>query len=1011
MKKKIVSTFLSAVILGVSVMTPAWECSAEDFLSENDFAEIADYSEETDEEKTENEKSTATEENMEIRIEDSLEAEVELESEFADEILIEEWQSETEENESGEKQEENAWIEDEFVDEDADFELDVEEWALAGEVNADVGIGLCSEVHKESDNRNKQDYSVWSWPVYSYLRPTANGFMRVEYVNQKVLVASYDSNLVLLSEKYISPELPYFGGFYEGSDAYYLVFGQENYQQNDAKEVIRVVKYTKNWERLGCASVLGSNTYQPFEAGSLRMTEAGGYLYIRTSHKMYKSSDGLNHQANMTIEVQESSMKVTDCAYTIMNHSVGYVSHSFNQFILVDDLGKLVALDHGDAYPRSALLGRYVMKADTPFSGDLRGGYASVELLKYYGSIGQNSTGASIGGLEYSSSSYLTAGNSVVQNGSGTVRNVYVTSTPKDNFTAGASRILWMSNYSSGGASTPHLVKLGSDSFLLLWTEKNSGNTNGSICYVFLDGYGNAVSTVYKAEGYLSDCKPIAVNGTAVWYITDSEKLTFYKVLPDGNMKKEVGHRHTYEPKAELAEREMTCGLIEGSVKNVLTTNSDGEIFWSSSNPSVARVDTNGIVTLTGLGECMITASITAGIDYAAKSISYPLHVLDLKKQNIKVQEQYTCTYGDSSFNLDVVVEGGASVTYQSANEKIAKVSADGKVTIGNVGKTEITIRASRIDTYANGQKTVTIEVKPKPIEKCHVIFTKVGNIDCNFKEVDKYLAVVDGSKVLDPVKDMSVYVYSISGWNSLSVAYVSITGYGNYCGGTVTEASPISGTSVLSKASYTSKGVKVTWKKENAAVGYVIYRKVAGESKYKLVKNITKNSTYAWTDTSTLSINKKCTYYVRAYTLNQGKKVYAGISNRLSVDLSSCKVTGRHKYGNWKTVTAATVFKDGSKKRQCSVCKKTENGTIAKLTPTLTLSITGTYSLKLNKTVTTKVSNLAKGDYVVSWASSDKKIAVVTGGKVTGKGVGTAKITVTLKSGKKGSFKVNVKK
>lgn len=76
-----------------------------------------------------------------------------------------------------------------------------------------------------------------------------------------------------------------------------------------------MVKYDKNWKRLGAASLKGANTVIPFDAGSLRCDEYGGYLYIRTCHEMYTSDDGLNHQANMTLAVRQSDMTITDSFY------------------------------------------------------------------------------------------------------------------------------------------------------------------------------------------------------------------------------------------------------------------------------------------------------------------------------------------------------------------------------------------------------------------------------------------------------------------------------------------------------------------------------------------------------------------------------------------------------------------------------------------------------------------------------------------------------------------------
>lgn len=144
----------------------------------------------------------------------------------------------------------------------------------------------------------------------------------------------------------------------------------------------------------------GANTVIPFDAGSLRMTEYMGKLYIRTCHEMYKSSDGLNHQANMTFAVDENNMTVSDSEYKVSNiyDAMAYVSHSFNQFITVDDSGDVVFLDHGDAYPRAFVISKMGKKSGRQ------------NIITFSGETGDNYTGATIGGLEYSGSAYLTAG-------------------------------------------------------------------------------------------------------------------------------------------------------------------------------------------------------------------------------------------------------------------------------------------------------------------------------------------------------------------------------------------------------------------------------------------------------------------------------------------------------------------------------------------------------------------------------------------------------------------------
>ncbi len=134
---------------------------------------------------------------------------------------------------------------------------------------------------------------------YSQLVPLSSGYMRVflDNTNKNVGVEYYDDNFKILQKKTIKLELSnndgYYGGFYAGSDAYYVVEGQNNTEENDNKEVIRVVKYDKNWKKLGTAKItskselFGGEVRYPFDAGCVEMTEANEKLYIVTGHEGY----------------------------------------------------------------------------------------------------------------------------------------------------------------------------------------------------------------------------------------------------------------------------------------------------------------------------------------------------------------------------------------------------------------------------------------------------------------------------------------------------------------------------------------------------------------------------------------------------------------------------------------------------------------------------------------------------------------------------------------------------
>ena len=376
-----------------------------------------------------------------------------------------------------------------------------------------------------SDNINRQNYTNWSSPVTSHLMENgAGGLTRVEYIGGQIVVEDYTSDFAFRSGRTIPMELSIWGGFFAGRDGNFFVFGQKNPSESDSTEVIRVVKYSKDWQRQGQASLYGANTTVPFDGGSLRMDEYGGYLYIRTSHEMYTTGDGLNHQANLTIAVRQSDMTVTDAYYNVMNTDYGYVSHSFNQFVLVDQKGRLVTLDHGDGYPRALTFMRYYADAaagrftDSFYNGRL----CSVgEQRTFAGATGANTTGASVGGLAETSQRYMMAYNYDGAGGAGP-RDVYLQAM---DIATGQAKDYQITR--GGDSTTPVLAPTGLAGGYLLWNGKENGTVNDTLYYLHygVDGVPDQTQT---AQASLSDCAPICHNGQVVWYVTDDSTPVFY---------------------------------------------------------------------------------------------------------------------------------------------------------------------------------------------------------------------------------------------------------------------------------------------------------------------------------------------------------------------------------------------------------------------------------------------------------------------------------------------------
>ena len=398
----------------------------------------------------------------------------------------------------------------------------------------------------QGTNIGSHDYSRWATTINSYLVPSGTGWMRVQgdavpaaaEEPAKALIEYYDSAFALQSRKLVDLQLPIWGGFHAGSDGnFYLITGQANTDHDDTLPVVDIAKYSSDWKLI--KHVVLKNTDldtshggidTPFEAGSLRSTDDGKWLIVNMARKMYSG-----HQANLTLQVSMSAMSSilnTDTGYT------GYCSHAFNEFVLLDG-NHIVELDHGDAYPRSIMLGY--------FNGDYTEGkfptvnYTStqtkINLVPFPAAADSsnmkevNYTGAAVGGFVQSSTSFIAAYNSVNQEkiseywqsySDPYTRNIMIASVPKNDISGTITRYS-ITNYAEDTekAQAPYLVPVGSDTFAVLWQRGNQVN------YTTIDKTGKPSGNIKSFDGALSDCEPVVKNNKIYWYNWNNAKITF----------------------------------------------------------------------------------------------------------------------------------------------------------------------------------------------------------------------------------------------------------------------------------------------------------------------------------------------------------------------------------------------------------------------------------------------------------------------------------------------------
>lgn len=382
------------------------------------------------------------------------------------------------------------------------------------------------------DNKLSPFFPRWRSTITTYLINNNDQTKSVIEAKDKVSIETYDEQHHLIENKSIEYELPIFGGFYSGEKYNYMAFGQGNSEENDNKEVIRVVRYDKNFKRIDSVSINGgeSYTFNPFDAGSGRMAEYGNTLIFHTSRKRYTTEDGKNHQSQLTIIIDTASMKVTnDLGKFQSNH----VSHSFDQYVQYDG-NSHVLVDHGDAYPRSVVLSKQ--------NGER---YTTINLFEIPGKIGANCTGVSIGGFEISSENYLVAINSIDHSLVSEYtsfemigleidqRDIIICASAKNTTRDSDVKQVTLAKYvgSDKLASIPQLVKITEEKLMVLWQEYDKKGSIGDLKYVFIDQKGNATSEIKAMKYYkLSTSKPIIMDNVVTWYINENGNRVFYSI-------------------------------------------------------------------------------------------------------------------------------------------------------------------------------------------------------------------------------------------------------------------------------------------------------------------------------------------------------------------------------------------------------------------------------------------------------------------------------------------------
>ena len=447
----------------------------------------------------------------------------------------------------------------------------------------------------------------------------------------------------------------------------------------------------------------------------------------------------------------------------------------------------------------------------------------------------------------------------------------------------------------------------------------------------------------------------------------------------------------------------------------------DKYVTWSTSNSKIATVKA-GVVTAKKSGTAIITATASNGKKATCKIVVASVK-LNVSSTSVQVGKTSSVVKIASKYPSNDTVK-----LYRSSNTKIVTVDGKGKIKGKKVGTAKITVTMK-----SGATATYTVKVQKSPVTAKSLKLNKKSVVLATGKSVklevtknpiaatDKITWTTSNSKIAT-VKNGVVKAKKAG---TVTITAKTSKGVKATCKIVVASVKlNVSSTSV--QVGKTSSVVKIASKyPSNDTVK--LYRSsntkivtVDGKGKIKGKKvgtaKITVTMKSGATATYTVKVQKS-PVTAKSLKLNKKSVVLAtGKSVKLEVTKNPIAATDKITWttSNSKIATVKNGVVKAKKAGTVTITAKTSKGVKATckiVVPSVKLSKTSA-TVKVGKTVKIKVNKVTvKGDKVVSYKSSNSKVATVKNGVVKGIKKGTATITVKMKSGAKATFKVTVKK
>ena len=438
----------------------------------------------------------------------------------------------------------------------------------------------------------------------------------------------------------------------------------------------------------------------------------------------------------------------------------------------------------------------------------------------------------------------------------------------------------------------------------------------------------------------------------------------------------------------------LETGLTKKINASVYPTGAYDALSWTSSNPKVAQVSSNGTITAVASGSAVITAKTANG-----KTAS--VNVL-VKTPTVKLSAISKTMYRGETTKLTATSSNKKPVSWTSSDPTIASVDSNGTIKTLKNGTVKISASAN------GGKATCTITVK-EPIQISATTSSFYRGKTTTLKAIPAYSTTItwmSSNPLIATVSSNGV----VTGKKAGTVT-ITAKAFGKSVAKTIKVVEPslkVTGSTSLYRGktttlkATTSYSTKVTWTSSKPSIATVSSNGVVTGKKAGTVTITAK--AFGKSVTKTIKVVEP------SLKVTGSTSLYRGKTTTLKATTSySTKVTWTSSKPSIATVSSNGVV-TGKKAGTVTITAKAFGKSVTKSIKVVepSLKVTGSTSLYRGKTTTLKATTSYSTK--VTWKSSKPSIATVSSsGVVTGKKAGTVYIYANA-YGKSVKYKLTIK-